>query len=73
LSGRIEESLAEQVHALCAIGRLLLPFLPSSAAALLGKFGHGVPKFYDDVVVSCGRQVDPGSVLFPKRQSTVAA
>lgn len=73
LSARIEESLAEQVHALCVIGRLLLPFLPSSATALLAKFGHEAPKFYVGELASCGRRVDPGSVLFPKRQDKVAA
>jgi methionyl-tRNA synthetase len=73
LSDRIEESLAEQVHALCTIGRLFLPFLPRSAAALLGKFGHEVPQLYGDEFLSCGRRVDPGTVLFPKKQSAAAA
>lgn len=72
LRARIGESLAEQVHALCTIGRLLLPFLPSSAEAILAKLGHDVPRLYDEELVSDGRKVAPGGVLFPKRQSAAA-
>jgi methionyl-tRNA synthetase len=73
ISQRIEDSLAEQVHALCMIGRLLLPFLPYSSESLLAKFGHEVPRLYGDELVSDGRRIAPGGVLFPKKQSAAAA
>lgn len=72
LSSRIEESLAEQVHSICTLARLLLPFLPSSAAAILARFGLEVPVLYQDRLFPDGRKIIFGDVLFPKKQATIA-
>jgi len=72
LSLRIDESLAEQAHSLCTIARLLLPFLPASAAALLAKFGLAVPVLYTYELARDGRNIVLGDVLFRKKRSAAA-
>lgn len=59
--------LAEQVYGLVIIARCLLPFLPSSAAALHARLGIASPRLYRDPLIVDGVKAAPQAVPFPRR------